>query len=215
MRISELARRSCLPVATVKYYLREGLLPAGEPTAATQAQYSETHVERLLLIRALLGPGGLSIPAARAVLDVVDDPTTSIHNALGAAHYALPSPRTDPSPEELDRARGHLRRWGWKTDDASPSLAVLAAALHALQSAHFDTPDELLDRYADAAATLAEQDVASVPTGSAAEAVRFVVIGTVLLEPVLLALRRLAQEDVSARRLAPDDSRSRTGPDVS
>ena len=37
MRISELARRSGLPVATVKYYLREGLLPAGEPTAATQA----------------------------------------------------------------------------------------------------------------------------------------------------------------------------------
>jgi DNA-binding transcriptional MerR regulator len=215
MRISELARRSGLPVATVKYYLREGLLPAGEPTAATQAQYGETHVERLLLIRALLGPGGLSIPAARAVLDVVDDPTTSIHEALGAAHYALPSSGADPSPEALDGARGHLRRWGWKTDDASPSLAVLAAALHALRTAHFATPDDLLDRYADAASTLAEQDVASVPTGSAAEAVRFVVIGTVLLEPVLLALRRLAQENVSARRLAPDDSRSRTGPDVS
>jgi DNA-binding transcriptional MerR regulator len=201
MRISELARHSGLPVATVKYYLREGLLPAGEPTAATQARYSEAHVERLLLIRALLGPGGLSVPAARAVLDVVDDPTTSIHEALGAAHYALPAPRTDPSPEDLDRARGHLRRWGWKTDDASPSVAVLAAALHALQTAHFATPDDLLDRYADAAATLAEQDVASVPTGSTAEAVRFVVIGTVLLEPVLLALRRLAQENVSARRL--------------
>ena len=205
MRISELARRGGLPVATVKYYLREGLLPAGESTAATQAQYGESHVERLLLIRALLGPGGLSISAARAVLEVVDDPTTSVHEALGAAHYALPSAHTDLPPDELSRAREHLRRWGWKTDDASPSLAVLAAALHALQTAHFDTPDELLDRYADAAATLAEQDVASVPTGSTAEAVRFVVIGTVLLEPVLLALRRLAQENVSARRLAPDE----------
>jgi len=215
MRISELARRGGLPVATVKYYLREGLLPAGQPTAATQAQYSETHVERLLLIRALLGPGGLSIHTARAVLDVVDDPTTSVHNALGAAHYALPPAHTDPPPEQLDAARGHLRRWGWKTDDASPSLAVLATALHALQSAHFATPDELLDRYADAAATLAEQDVASVPTGSTADAVRFVVIGTVLLEPVLLALRRLAQENISTRRRAPDASRSRTGPDVS
>ena len=209
MRISELARRGGLPVATVKYYLREGLLPAGELTAATQAQYSESHVERLLLIRALLGPGGLSIPAARTVLDAVDDPTTSVHTALGAAHYALPPTRTDAPPEQLDRARQYLRRWGWKTDDASPSLVVLAAALQALHAAHFDTPDELLDRYADAAATLAEQDVASVPTGSTAEAVRFVVIGTVLLEPVLLALRRLAQENVSARRLAPHDDRQR------
>ena len=205
MRISDLARRGGLPVATVKYYLREGLLPPGEPTAVTQAQYGETHVERLLLIRALLGPGGLSISAARAVLDVVDDPTTSVHEALGAAHYALPSAPSDPPPDELSRARAHLRRWGWKTDDASPSLAVLAAALHALRTAHFDTPDALLDRYADAAATLAEEDVASVPTGSTAEAVRFVVVGTVLLEPVLLALRRLAQENASARRLAPDE----------
>lgn len=80
---------------------------------------------------------------------------------------------------------------------------MLAAALHALQAARFDTPDELLDRYAAAAAGLAEEDVAGVPTTSTAEAVRFVVIGTVLLEPVLLALRRLAQENASARRLAP------------
>lgn len=205
MRISELARRGGLPVATVKYYLREGLLPAGEPTAATQARYDESHVERLRLVRALLGPGGLSIQAARAVLDVVDDPTTSVHEALGAAHYALPPAHPDPPADELARARSHLRRWGWKADDASPSLAVLATALHALEAAHFDTPDELLDRYASAATTLAEEDVASVPTGSAAEAVRFVVIGTVLLEPVLLALRRLAQENVSARRLTAGD----------
>jgi DNA-binding transcriptional MerR regulator len=205
MRISELARRGGLPVATVKYYLREGLLPAGEPTAATQAQYGESHVERLLLIRALLGTGGLSVLATRAVLAVVDDPTTSVHEALGAAHCALPPTDTDPPPDELSKARDHLRRWGWQTDDASPSLAVLAAALHALKTAHFDTPDELLDRYADAAATLAEDDVASVPTGSATEAIRFVVVGTVLLEPVLLALRRLAQENFSARRLARDE----------
>jgi len=200
MRISELARRGGLPVATVKYYLREGLLSAGEPTAATQARYGESHVERLLLIRALLGAGGLSIHAARAVLEVVDDPSTSVHDALGAAHHALPPSPGDPPPEQLDRARSLLRRWGWWCDDTSPPLAALAAALHALEAARFDTPDELLDRYADAAAALAEQDVAAVPTGSAAEAVRFVVVGTVLLEPVLLALRRLAQEDVSLRR---------------
>ena len=43
-----------------------------------------------------------------------------------------------------------------------------------------------------------------MPTGSVAEAVRFVVVNTVLLEPVLLALRRPAQEDASHRRF-PDD----------
>jgi hypothetical protein len=62
---------------------------------------------------------------------------------------------------------------------------------------------ELLDRYAEAAGRIGEQDVADVPTGSLSDAVRFVVVTTVLLEPVLLALRRLAQENASRRRF-PD-----------
>lgn len=202
MRISELARQGGVPVGTVKYYLREGLLPPGELTAATQAQYGDHHLQRLHLVRALLGPGRLSIAAARAVLDAIDDPTTSIHGALGAAHHALPAPESAPTAEDLDEARGHLRRWGWTVSDPSPALTLLAGALHALHTAHFDTSEALLDRYADAAAVLAKDDVAEVPTRSTTEAVRFVVIGTLLLEPVLLALRRLAQENVSSKRLA-------------
>lgn len=203
MRISELARRGGVPVGTVKYYLREGLLPPGELTAATQAQYRDQHVERLRLVRALLGPGGLSIAAVREVLGVVDEPTTSVLDALGAAHHALLTPESDPPPEERDEARDHVRRWGWTVDDTSPALTLLAGALHALRTAHFDTSDRLLDRYADAAAELAEEDVASVPTHSTTEAVRYVVIGTLLLEPVLLALRRLAQENASRKRSTP------------
>ena len=65
MRISELSRESGVPVATIKFYLRERLLPDGVLTSATQAQYDETHVARLRLVRALIGPGGLSIAAAR------------------------------------------------------------------------------------------------------------------------------------------------------
>ena len=199
MRISELARRGAVPVGTVKYYLREGLVPAGELTAATQAQYSEDHVARLRLVRALLGPGGLSVSATRTVLGAVDDPVISTHDALGTAHGAL-SAIVDNEMPDLTDARAHLRRWGWQVEDRSPALVLLAQALEALGAAGFDTPDPLLDRYARAAAELAEQDVAQVPTGSTAEAVWYVVIGTLLLEPVLLALRRLAQEDASRAR---------------
>ncbi|MDQ3053454.1 MAG: MerR family transcriptional regulator [Actinomycetota bacterium] len=200
MRISELARRSGVPVGTVKYYLREELLPAGEPTSATQAQYGEEHVARLGLIRALLGTGGLSISTARAVLAAVDDPELSAHDMIGAAHSALPTMVGNERPD-LGSAHAHLRRWGWQVHHDSPAVSVLAQALQALQAAGFDTPNALLDRYARAAHELGEQDVAEVPMDSPVEAVRFVVIGTLLLEPVLLSLRRLAQEDVSARRL--------------
>ncbi|UUZ44890.1 MerR family DNA-binding transcriptional regulator [Janibacter limosus] len=47
MKISELAAATDVPVATLKYYLREGLLPAGQcsrapvpPTAATTSSGS-------------------------------------------------------------------------------------------------------------------------------------------------------------------------------
>ncbi len=203
MQISELARRAGVPLATVKYYLREGLVPPGELTGATRARYDEEHLERLRLVRALLGPGGLSVARARAVLAAVDAPDTSVHAALGAAHRALPGVGSQ-GPTDLGQAHDLLRRHGWRVADDSPALVALAAALEALRAAGAAPTDELLDRYAEAAGRIGEQDVAAVPTGSVAEAVRFVVVNTVLLEPVLLALRRLAQEDASRRRF-PDD----------
>ena len=43
---------------------------------------------------------------------------------------------------------------------------------------------------------VARVDVSEVPSTSAGDAVQYVVVGTVLYEPVLLALRRLAQQYV-------------------
>ena len=43
-------------------------------------------------------------------------------------------------------------------------------------------------------------EVGAVPTDSAAAAVRYVVLGTVLVEPLLLTLRRMAHQELSARR---------------
>ena len=43
MRISALASTTGLSVATVKFYLREGLLHPGVATSATQASYDDTH----------------------------------------------------------------------------------------------------------------------------------------------------------------------------
>src|SRR4051794_8074570 len=90
MRISELSRVSGVPVATIKYYLREGLLPAGIPTSATSASYDERHVDRLNLIRALVDVGRVPIARVREVVTALEQPPTSWHDLLGAAHGALP-----------------------------------------------------------------------------------------------------------------------------
>lgn len=197
MRISELARTTGVPVATVKYYLREGLLPPGEATSATQAQYDESHVRRLVLVRALLHVGGLSVAAAREVLACIDSATGPLHRVLGAAHSALPPGDADVEPV---RARKLVARWGWRVHPQAPSLRQLERALNTLDDVGHPASDERLDVYAGAARQVAEVDVAAVPTRSKEEAATTVVIGTVLYEPVLLALRRMAQEAVSADR---------------
>ena len=44
MQISGLSARTGVSIASLKYYLREGLLMPGAPTSATRAEYDEGHV---------------------------------------------------------------------------------------------------------------------------------------------------------------------------
>ena len=114
MRISEMAARSGVPVPTIKYYLRERLLPAGSLTSATQATYDDAHVERLRLIRALVDSAGLSIAQTRRVLDSVDSPPKSVHDLLGVAAEAVSRPEAPGHSHE--RVHELMTRWGWRID---------------------------------------------------------------------------------------------------
>ncbi len=199
MRISQLAERTDVPVATIKFYLRERLLHEGELTSPTQAQYDEGHLRRLQLIRALLGPGGLSVATVREVLNHLDHPPESRHDLLGIAHHAVHRPVADGL--DLDPVHDLIARWGWQIDHKDrDTLAALADALRGLETAGFTLSEARLDRYAELMAEVAKIELADLPTESLEAAVRYVVLGTVLVEPVLLALRRLAQQDASARR---------------
>src|SRR4051794_38438941 len=88
MRISALSAATAVPVATIKYYLREGLLPPGAVTSPTQATYDADHVARLRLVRALVEVAGLSLAQVQDVLARLDDPPSSWHDLLGVAHAA-------------------------------------------------------------------------------------------------------------------------------
>ena len=68
MRISELAETTGVPVHTLKYYLREGLLMPGEATSRTRAEYGPEHVERVRLVRALVEHGGVGIAGVHSIL---------------------------------------------------------------------------------------------------------------------------------------------------
>ena len=204
MRISELSRETGVPVATVKFYLRERLLHEGELTSPPQAQYDDSHVSRLRLIGALLGPGGLTVAAARELLARLEHPPESQHDLLGVAHLAV----TRPAPPDVDlhHVQQLMTQWGWQVDEKDcDTQAALADALGGLSAAGFELPEGALETYARAMADIAETEIAGVPTDSVESAVRYVVLGTVLIEPLLLALRRLAQQDASSRRFAGVD----------
>ena len=51
MKISELARATATPVDTIRYYERQGLLPAPARSGNNWRHYGSAHVERLTLIR--------------------------------------------------------------------------------------------------------------------------------------------------------------------
>ncbi|MEC5182095.1 MerR family transcriptional regulator [Arthrobacter sp. CG_A4] len=199
MRISQLAAATGVPVATIKYYRREKLLHDGVLTAATQAHYDDSHVRRLKLIRALIGTAGLSVAATRELLQGLENPPEPGHDLLGLAHRAVTRPAADGV--DLAPAQELLGRWGWGEQACDRnSQAALVEALDGLSSAGFELPDGMLDRYARAMRDVAEADVESVPTDSPEAAMRYVVLGTVLVEPVLLAMRRLAQQSASFER---------------
>lgn len=206
MRMAELSERSGTPVATIKYYRREGLLPPGEATAANQARYSQDHVDRLRLVRALRDVAGLPVAAIREVLAAVDDPARSLHDVVGTAHRALDPDGDDVTEDALARVEALLERAGWQVSDTAPARRSLARALQALDVLDVPAGPEVLDRYVEAADRVAAGEVAATmdPADRSREAVvTSVVVGTLLFEPVLGALRRLAHEHHSARRTRP------------
>ena len=204
MRISELARRADVPVATVKYYLREGLLHEGVLTSATQASYDDSHVQRLRMVKALGTVGGMNLARVKRVLAAVDDPPESMHDLLGIAsgtgderEPCRDEGALDPTHEAVHTM---LRSWGWDPADTwCATHEAVAAALDTLASAGFDLPDAVLDDYRRHVLAIAAHEVERVPTTSPEEAVRYVALGVPLVEPLLLALRRLGHEQASKR----------------
>jgi DNA-binding transcriptional MerR regulator len=201
MRISELAETTGVPVHTLKYYLREGLLMPGEATSRTRAEYGAEHVERVRLVRALVEHGGVGIAGVRSILEVLDAPPPSRHELLGVAHRTLHMPGDDgPVSTEVQELLAGL---GWQVWADAPTLRALSTAVEAARDAGVDLAPESLRGYAEAMAAVAAVDLdvaVAAAADSPAAAVHTVVVGTVMVDPVLVALRRLAQEEVSARR---------------
>ncbi|MFD9475482.1 MULTISPECIES: MerR family transcriptional regulator [Streptomyces] len=213
MKISELSRRTGVPVASIKYFLRQGLLPAGRATAATLAEYGEEHAQRLRLIKALTTLGGLSIAATREVLGAVDQAHSS-ESALGAVSYALPVPVAAQGAAGQEEEAGAdatagaevvglLTELDWQAPVTSPHVKGLTAALEELRRLDAQYAPGELAAYARLAESVARLDLerAAGLDDPVALAERAVIVFAICA-PVFELLRRLAQEDQVRRRVA-------------
>lgn len=75
MKLQELAQRSGVSTASIKHYLRLGLLPPGAKKNATTSVYGALHLHRLALISWIRRELGFSLATVSALTSAIDDAT--------------------------------------------------------------------------------------------------------------------------------------------
>jgi DNA-binding transcriptional MerR regulator len=200
--MAELSERSGVPVATIKWWRREGLLPAGRRTAPNQAEYGPEHLARLRLLAVLRDLVDLPTATIAKIVAALDEEDASLHEVVGTAHGALSH---DPPAATSDEARAFvddlLDQLGWQVASDAPSRQELAHTIDALHEFGHDVTVDSLQIHADAAARVARAEVEATQIDqSRDDVVTDVIVGTILYGTILSALRRLAHEDISGRR---------------
>lgn len=130
MKISELAEAAAVPVATVRHYLREELLPEGRKTSRNMAYYPPELVDRIRLIKLLQEERFMPLRVIRELLEREGGDAERLRVHLEAADRGL----------EVALARERQRR---------PAAEV---------SEQFEVPVEALDRLAEIGVLSAAED---------------------------------------------------------
>jgi DNA-binding transcriptional MerR regulator len=108
LKISELAEAADVPVATVRHYLREGLLPEPVKTSRNMAYYPPEFAERIRLIKQLQEERFMPLRVIRELLDAANGDVDRLR-ALAETGDVLvsrvlaPDDERTPEPEVLER----------------------------------------------------------------------------------------------------------------
>ena len=129
MRIGELAGRAGCQVETVRYYEREGLLPAPRRSAGNYRMYGPEHAERLAFIRRCRSLD-MSLPEIHKLLSSIERPDADCGpvNALldeHIGHVAARIAELKLLKSELDAIRAHC-----KGDEPARNCGIIASLAH-------------------------------------------------------------------------------------
>jgi len=126
MRIGQLAGQTGCPVETVRYYEREGLLPAPLRSAGNYRVYGSEHAERLAFIRRCRSLD-MSLPEVHRLLKAIERPEADCRpvNALldeHIGHVATRIAELKQLKSELDAIRAHC-----KGDEPTKHCGIVAS----------------------------------------------------------------------------------------
>ena len=102
LKISELAEQADVPVATVRHYLREGLLPEPVKTSRNMAYYPPEFAERIRLIKQLQEERFMPLKVIRELLDSANGDVDRLRALAEAGDELLASalaPEQERTPE--------------------------------------------------------------------------------------------------------------------
>jgi DNA-binding transcriptional MerR regulator len=152
LKISELSERSGVPVATVRHYLREGLLPEPVKTSRNMAYYPPEFVERIRLIKQLQEERFMPLRVIRDLLErddadperlraMVDLEDRILESALAGERERVPvdevATRYEVPAEVLDRL-AELDVLTPDGDGYSPSDVRIVEAISRFRAGGYD-----------------------------------------------------------------------------
>ena len=196
-------------MTTIKYYQREGLLPAGERSGPNQVTYGEEHLQRISTIRALREVANLRVAEIRRAMAAIDSPGMEVAHTIDVVRAMIGSAEAGPEAADAASARADptaneevlrfLGEIGWRVDPRSSVIPRLTGVLQALRATLGpEIPVEAFWPYAKAIEPIAEMEIGyyrrELSSDSKASAVQAAVTGTILWERVLTALRLAAHE---------------------
>ncbi|MBX3186606.1 MAG: MerR family transcriptional regulator [Labilithrix sp.] len=207
LTVQDLSQESGVSVASIKFYVREGLLFAGDASRPGRAYYDGAHVRRLAVIRAMRDVAGLSIDVMRRALAAVDAPHADAVDAIAPAIDALATHEDAPPVDAaLLRARRDVAtlftREKIVVRREAGARETLARAIASLRRLGYDVTVDDLRPYVASMRALAKEEIGSerartLLLSDKEGALEIAILGSLLFEPILVALRRALHEQLS------------------
>ncbi len=202
MRLARLSEVSGTSPASIKFYLRAGLLQPGAAINPTRADYGEGHVRRLRLIQGLRSTVGLGLEDIRRIIDasagVEDSPVRRLALLATVQSVVL---RLDGDPGAASPAGDALvRAMAWPDEDSEARRAV-DRHLAVMEAAGVGATAEVVQAYGRAADAIADAQLAATDLQDSVEDfVLTAAVGMHLHNQLILKIVALAQASQSIRR---------------